>query len=94
MTKGTFSIDRRADGKTSIIVEDYGVEEFGGADYEMIYTLDIDNLRKLTQKLAENNQGSLEQMIEAEFGIHLDMKPFGQWLKDNGINYEFFSWIS
>lgn len=69
------------------------MEVFGGEDYEMIYTFDTDNLRKLNKKLAENNQGSLEQTIEAEFGIHLD-GGFDQWLKDNEIEYEFFSWIS
>ena len=94
MTKGTFWINAGQDGRTSIGIEDYDVEMFDGMDYEMIYTLDAENLRKFAGKLAETHPGTLEQMIKAEFGIHLDQKSISMWMDENGIRYEFFSWMS
>lgn len=94
MTKGTFWLEEKPNGGVSIGIEDYDVEAFGGADYEWIYTLDSGNIVRLTAVLAKTHTGSLEQMIAAEFGIHLDKKSMKQWFDDNGIEYEFFSWIS
>ena len=93
MIKGTFWLEEKSDGGVTIWIEDYEVEAFDGADYEWCYSLDKANTDKLTDILSLSNSGSLEQMIEAEFGIHLDKKSMKQWLDDNGVNYEFFSWV-
>ena len=93
MIKGTFWLEEKSDGGVTIRIEDYEVEAFDGADYEWCYSLDAANTMKLTNILSRSNSGSLEQMIEAEFGIHLDKKSAKQWLDENGVEYEFFSWV-
>ena len=93
MIKGTFWLEEKSDGGVTIWIEDYEVEAFDGADYEWCYSLNKANTEKLTDILSQSNSGSLEQMIEAEFGIHLDKKSAKQWLDDNGVEYEFFSWV-
>ena len=93
MIKGTFWLEEKPEGGVTIWIEDYEVESFEGADYEWCYSLDAANTMKLTNILSRSNSGSLEQMIEAEFGIHLDKKSAKQWLDENGVEYEFFSWV-
>ena len=36
---------------------------------------------------------TLEDLIEAEFGIHLDKKSMQMWFDENGITYDFCSWV-
>ena len=93
MIKGTFWLEEKSDGGVTIWIEDYKVEAFDGADYEWCYSLDAANRRKLTDILSRSNSGSLEQLIAAEFGIHLDRQSPKLWLDKNGIEYEFFSWV-
>ena len=93
MIKGTFWLEEKSDGGVTIWIEDYEVEAFDGADYEWCYSLDKPNTDKFTDILSRSNSGSLQHMIEAEFGIHLDKKSAKQWLADNGVEYEFFSWV-
>lgn len=93
MIKGTFWLEEKKVGGVTIWIEDYEVEAFGGADYEWCYSLDQENTAKLTDILSRTNTGSLEQMIAEEFGVHLDKKSAKQWLDDNGVEYEFFSWV-
>jgi hypothetical protein len=94
MTKGTFWLEERPGGGVTIGIEDYNVESLGGSDYEWSYTLDCRNRIKMTRILSMSQAGSLEQMIAAEFGRHLDKKSIRLWLNANGIEYEFFSWVS
>ncbi len=94
MEKGTFWLDWRKGGKVTLGKEDYDVEFFGGGDHEMLYTMDAENREKLTAVLSRTHKGSLEQMIEMEFGIHLDKKNLRKWLDENRIEYKFFSWTS
>ena len=93
MIKGTFWLEEKSDGGVTIWIEDYEVEAFDGADYEWCYSLDKPNTDKFTDILSRSNSGSLEHMIEAEFGIHLDKKSAKLWLDENGVKYEFFSWV-
>ena len=74
MIKGTFWLEEKPEGGVTIWIEDYNVESFGGADYEWCYSFDTANTAKLTNILSQSNNGSLKQMIENEFGIHLDKK--------------------
>ncbi|MBR3124899.1 MAG: hypothetical protein IKF42_05665 [Mogibacterium sp.] len=93
MIKGTFWLEEKPDGGVTIWIEDYNVEAFGGADYEWCYSLNSVNTKKLTDILSCSNNGTLEQMIESAFGIHLDKLSPKQWLDENGVEYEFFSWV-
>ncbi len=94
MIKGTFWLEEKPDGGVSIGIEDYEVEMFGGGDYEWIYTLDRENRKKMEEILSKTYSGTFEEMIEEEFGIHLDKKILRFWLKDNGIEFEFYSWLT
>ena len=93
MIKGTFSLIHEADGGITITIEDYDVEMFNGCDYEWLYRLDADNTAKFTEILSQTQSGSLEAMITDEFGIHLDKQSVKQWLEENGIEHEFYSWV-
>lgn len=93
MIKGTFWLEKKSDGGVTIWIEDYDVEAFGGADYEWCYSINQENTAKVTDILSQSNNDSLEKMIESEFGIHLDKKSIMQWLDENGVEYEFFSWV-
>ena len=94
MDKGTFWLESKANGEITIGIEDYGVGVFGGGDHEMMWTLDPENTKKLADILSRTNNGSLENMIEKEFGIHLDKKSLSRWLDENGIHCKFFTWTS
>ena len=94
MVKGTFWLEPRPNGDITIGIEDYDVEFFGGGDHEMTWTLDPENKKKLTDILSRTHNGSLEHMIEEEFGIHLDKKSLREWLDENNIEYNYFSWTS
>lgn len=94
MALGTFWVEARQDGKISIGIEDYDVDFFDGGDHEMIYTLDSANLQKLEDALSQVQSGTLEEMIEKEFGVHLTKKNFKEWLQDRQIDYEYFFWTS
>ena len=56
MEKGSFWIERKQDGRTSIGIEDYDVEYFGRMDHEMIYTLDAENLKLFYEKAFRKTQ--------------------------------------
>lgn len=44
--------------------------------------------------LSKTYSGTFEEMIEEEFGIHLDKKILRFWLKENGIEFDFYSWLT
>ena len=94
MEKGTFWLEPEPNGDITIGIEDYDVEFFDGGDHEMMWTMDHENIRKLTDVLSRTHTGSLEHMIEKEFGIHLDKRSFGKWLDENEIEYKYFFWTS
>ena len=79
----------------SLSYEDYEVEAFGGSDYEVSYTLNRENRRKLLELLkSENMTGSLEEMIIAYFGECLEKVSFAVFCDEHGIEYDLFTWIS
>ena len=90
------------DGSVSVSYEDYNVESFGGADYEVIYTFSKENANKLKQilekKRGENkdNSGkemSLKELIIDRFGPNLNKESFSSFCDSNGIIYEFNSFV-
>lgn len=85
------------DSETGLYVsyEDYDVECFDGSDYEVIYTLDQTNRRKLWKALkAENMGGTLEEMILEHFGEYLDKDSFSNYCEERNITFELFTWVS
>ncbi len=93
MTKGNVIFVERDDGSVSLSYTDYNVEMFGGDDYEVNYVIDSENVFKLREYLAQNNSGTLEEMIINEFGIHLDKKSFAAVCKEQGVEYKLNTWI-
>lgn len=94
MIKGIFWLEEKPDGGASIGIEDYEVEMFCGGSYEWIYTLDRENRKKMEDVLSQTCSGTFKEMIEEEFGIHLDKKIMRLWLQQNGIEFEFNSWLT
>ena len=88
MTLGEFALKEYSDGGIRIIYEDYGVEMFGGWDYEATYVLDAGNRRLLEEYLRINNRGSLKEMLVSEFGKALEKKSFAAVCDENGIQFE------
>lgn len=75
--------------------EDYEVELFGGADYEVCYTLYSDARQKLEAALAaDGEKGTLSEMILAHFGGHMEKESFYAYCKDRDIETELFTWVS
>ena len=94
MSLGNFWVERENSGKLRIGGEDYDVQWFGGGDHEMVYTFSPASAAELERVLGETQTGSLEQMIEAEFGRSLEKKRFSAWLEERGIEYDHFTWTS
>ena len=94
MTLGTFSLSWEKDGSLQIIIEDYDIEAFGGADYETTYALDRANITKFRNILERTHSGTLKEMITEEFGPHLNKHPMSLWFDQNGIKYKLFTWVS
>ena len=79
----------------SVGYEDLDVEFFGGADYEVTYTLDRNSAEKLRRCLKnEVPEGTLEEMILERFGPYLDREPFGSYCEERGIAFDLFTWVS
>ena len=90
MEKGIFWLYWGEDGNVTLNIENYN---FGEGVYQMLYTMNAENAEKMAAILSRTNKGTLEQMIEMEFGIHLDKKNLRKWLDENSIEYKFCSWI-
>ena len=83
------------DGKAlKISYEDYGVDSFGGRDYEVIYTLSKENRAKLLEALTSDGYtGHLSDMIITHFGLSLEKDSFSDYCGKHGIVFEQSVWI-
>ena len=88
-----FWVTKKA-GKIEIGYVDYGVSEFGGADYEKTYCLDKKNSKKFVRALKKDYRGSLSKMIEEAFGRDFRDYEFWDFCEENGIKYTTSSWRS
>ncbi len=82
------------DGHVEFGYEDLDVEIFGGTSYEVIYKLDKENKERMAGILSEKHTGSLREMIIAEFVVYLDKGSLYNWMKENDIEFDFWSWVS
>ena len=93
MTLG-YAIIQDSPSGLRVSCEDFGVECFGGSDYEYIYTFDRINRKKLWKLLRSKNvAGSMEEMIREYFGVSLEKVPFGCFCDEHGIEYDLFTWV-
>jgi hypothetical protein len=81
-----------ADGSVRAEVVDYGVEEFGGHDWESWYDLDSVNAKKLFDELKKEHSGTFKQMMVAEFGEVFEAFRFERFCREKGIKFERGSW--
>ena len=78
-----------------ISCEDYGVESFGGGDYEVIYTLNKENRLKLYDELSGAGYfGSLSDMIKEHFGLSFEKEVFSDYCSRHSIEFDRHIWIS
>lgn len=82
------------DGSLVISYEDYGVESFGGMDYEVIYKLEPDAVKKLRAYLSAGHTGSIEYMIREECGPGYRKKALTELFEEAGVEYKYSTWIS
>ncbi len=82
----------QAEEKISIGYEDYGVSQFGGGDFERIYSMDKENSKRFLVALQKEYKGSAEEMIEAAFGKNFSDSAFWAFCKKNGIEYSTSTW--
>jgi len=77
------------DGSASLGFEDYGVEIFGGADYEVTYLLDKENFDKLLKCLGTSfmDKNTKNVLIE-KFGERFDSNQFEQFCKHHAIVFK------
>lgn len=74
-------------------VVDYGVEMFGGGDYERFYVLDKENAKKLKAYLGVRHKGSFEDMLKEEYGENFEFMQFEGDCEKLGIKYILNSWF-
>lgn len=80
------------DGSIRVEVVDYGVEEFGGRDWESWYDLNKDNADLLFSELKRLHSGDFEQMLIAQFGETFKTSEFEKFCKEHGIEYNHCTW--
>jgi hypothetical protein len=82
-------------GSISIHVVDYGVEEFGGRDWECWYILDKENVDFLTAELKKQYSGTLKEMLQAAFCKRDDflIYEFEWFCREHNIVYNRQSWV-
>ena len=94
MDKGALHYMEWDDGHVEFGYEDPDVEIFGGGSYEVIYKLDKENIEKMAGILSEKHTVNLQEMIIAEFGKYLDRGSLYNWMREKGIQFDFWSWVS
>lgn len=81
------------DGSIRVEVVDFGVEEFGGHDWETWYELDKINAEILYNALRKKHSGTFKELLAKEFGEDFKTLDFEQFCKEHNIVYEHMSWF-
>ena len=91
-TSGIY-VTEKADGTIELFFCDYGVEEFGGHDYECTYKFDKENSDKFRIALSNNYSGSLKEMVIAAFTKDFSVPVFYNFCKEYDITFEKSVWF-
>ncbi len=75
-----------ADGTLRVGYEDYGVEFFGGGDFECYYDFDKESVDALCAALSTGRK-KLEKALGDFVGDDFDSSKFEKLCKDNDITY-------
>ena len=79
-------------GSIRVEVVDYGVEEFGGSDWESWYDLTKENADLLFNELRKLHSGAFKEMLIAQFGKNFDMSAFEKFCSEHNIAYSHMTW--
>lgn len=76
------------DGTAEIGYEDYDVEFFGGANYEVMYFLDKDNFELLLDSLGITMKDNIINHLKDVFGKNFDSNKFEDFCNEKNITFE------
>ncbi|MCT7726151.1 MAG: hypothetical protein N4R28_01325 [Lactobacillus iners] len=76
-----------ADGSANIGYEDYNVELFDGADYEVMYYLDEYNFGLLLDLLGISNKDKIKNHLIDMFDKNFDSNKFEDFCKEKNIKF-------
>lgn len=88
-----FSFIENNDGSVHISCVSHNVGTSGGGSYEANYYLNKEGADRLEALLGKTYSGTLENMIELEFGVNLNRRGFSDYCKENAVPCEVFTWI-
>ena len=86
-------VTEKEDGTIELFFADYGVEQFGGGDYECTYYFDKANSDKFRRALSENHSGTLEEMVIAAFTKTFNVSLFYAFCRERGIEFGKSTWF-
>lgn len=86
-------VTEKEDGTVELSYIDFGVEEFGGHDYECTYKLNKENATKFRNELSKLYSGTLEEMVILAFTKNFSDSKFNAFCKENGIDFQKTSWF-
>ena len=76
------------DGTAEIGYEDYDVEFFGGADYEVMYFLGKDNFELLLNSLGITMKDNIRDHLIYAFDKNSDSSKFEDFCKEKNITFK------
>ena len=85
-------IEEKADGSIRVGYVDYGVDFFGGRDYESFYDLDSENAQKLRAYFNKLGFPDLLSGLKAVVGENFSDKKFCDCCKEADATYKHTSW--
>ena len=77
-----------SDGSSEIGYEDYDVEFFDGADYEVMYYLDKNNFKLLLNSLGISKKDKIEKYLINEFDKNFDSNKFEDFCNEKNIKFK------
>ncbi|MFM1534046.1 hypothetical protein ABGF38_02425 [Helcococcus ovis] len=77
-----------SDGSAEIGYEDYDVEFFNGADYEVMYYLDKNNFKLLLDALGISKKDNIEKYLIDEFDKNFDSNKFEDFCNEKHIEFK------
>lgn len=84
---------KNADGSMRVEYVDYGVGAFGGGDFESIYELDKQNADKPGAYIRALGYSDMKAGLKAVFSEKFSDNKFYAVCKEQGIEYEHYTWF-
>lgn len=76
-----------SDGSAEIRYEDYDVEIFNGADYEVMYYLDENNFELLLDSIGISKKDKIKNHLIREFDKNFDSNKFENFCNEKNIKF-------